>query len=875
MKSLKQIFVLFICATLQISVSLAQTVIDGSVITREKNEGLANINVMLQEAGQTTITEFTTTNESGRFRIEYKGTKDSIVVSVSGFNVAKQSQTVANKSQTISFTVDHQAIALNEVKIQAPKIRQFGDTLSYNVASFIDSSDRKIGDVLRRMPGIEVKDDGSIAYQNRPINRFYIENMDALQGRYGIATNNIDARDVASVQVMENHQPVRALKDIEFTDQAAINLRLKESAKGTLIMNGQLGLGTSPLLWDNELVAAYISRRMQNISLYKGANTGNDITSELTSFYASDANSMGRNRLLTIQSPASPSISRARYLFNNANVFSTNQLWGLKNDYTLTANVQYVNDEQKRSSRTYTEYYLPGDQTIDIGEILSSKLRQNRFSMDLQLNANKDKLYFNNSLKLEGAWDKEYGQAIVADTISQHLKNPDKAISNTFSIIKTSKGRSLNIYSFNGYSELNQRLEVAPMLYDKLFYPAEFLEQLYGLRHFSSIQRISYGWGKGAWTQNYATGIRAAVEQLSSVLSAGSQGNTPDTLVNDLYRNQFVWSVSAQYTYYPNRKLRITAVFPIDYQFVHTNNDDSRNQHRFYFNPSANIDYKFANYWNALLGFRLSHSMSGIRDEYTNYIMTSYRSLMRNDGKLYEQQAQNYNLYLSYRNPLKTWFFSMNANFVRNKANLLYAYEYQDILRIRKTIDMPCVSKNAQLWMSISKELKALASMVSLRGNYTNIQSLLINQGELSPFGSHFWSFSPEISSKIKSASFSYQMTFSHVTSKITNSDEKLSPVWTMSHKPSINLFPAKGLSIYLGYEYFHNSAITEGSRNMSFGDVGVRYRWEKVELRIDYTNVFNTRRYVSASYSETSRYYYAYDLRPAKVLVKIKFKIK
>ena len=43
----------------------------------------------------------------------------------------------------------------------------------------------------------------------------------------------------------------------------------------------------------------------------------------------------------------------------------------------------------------------------------------------------------------------------------------------------------------------------------------------------------------------------------------------------------------------------------------------------------------------------------------------------------------------------------------------------------------------------------------------------------------------------------------------------------------------------------------------------------------LGYTNVFNTRRYVSASYSETSRYYYAYDLRPAKVLVKIKFKIK
>ena len=440
MKPLKQSFVLLICFVLQISVSPAQTVIDGTVTDREKNEGIAGANVMLREQGQTTITGFTSTDQSGRFRMEYKGTKDSIAVSVSGFNLATQSKTIANRSQTVSFTIDYQSISLNEVRINAPKIRQFGDTLNYNVISFMDSSDRKIGDVLRKMPGIEVKDDGSIAYQNKPINRFYIENMDVLQGRYGIATNNIDAKDVATVQVMENHQPIKALKDIEFTDEAAINLRLKESAKGVLILNGQLGVGASPLLWDNELVATYLTRRTQNFSLYKGANTGNDITRELTSFYSSDASRMGRSRLLNVQSPSSPSISRTRYLFNRANVASTNQLWGLSNDYTLTANVQYVSDEQRRSSIAYTEYYLPGDQTVSIGETLSSKLRQNQLGMDLQLNANKDKHYFNNLLKLEGAWDKEYGRAIVADTISQHLKSPDKVISNTFNLVKTSGG---------------------------------------------------------------------------------------------------------------------------------------------------------------------------------------------------------------------------------------------------------------------------------------------------------------------------------------------------------------------------------------------------------------------------------------------------
>ncbi len=879
MMNLKK-FSILLCVVFHFFPSLAQTVINGSVTDREKKDGIANINVILQELGQTAIIGFTSTDESGKFRIEYKGKMDSIVVSVSGFNIRKQSKTVANSSQTVSFTIDYQAIALNEVKIKAPKIRQIGDTLNYSVESFTDPNDRKIGDVLKKMPGIDVKEDGSIEYQNKPINKFYIENLDALQGRYGIATNNIDAKDVSTVQVMENHQPVKALKEIEFSDQAAINLKLKESAKGTLALNGQLGVGASPLLWDNELVATYLARRMQNISFYKGANTGNDITRELTSFYSSDAGQMERNGLLNVQSPANPSISRARYLFNRTNVLSTNQLWGLSNDYTLTANVQYVNDEQERNSQAYTEYYLPGDQVLNIGETLSSKLRRNQLKMDLQLSANKDKLYFNNLLELEGAWDKIYGEAIIPDTIDQRLKTPDKAISNTFNIIKTTKGRTWNIYSFNGYSDLDQNLVVTPVLYDDLFETAsdrDDMQQTYGMQHFSSIEQLSLGWGKNAWRQNYTAGFCADVQQLSSGLSVGNQENVPDSLRNQLDRNQFAWNVSAQYSYAPGQKLRIDVRLPLDYLWIHANNnDDGRNDHRFYFNPSANVHYRLASYWNAMLGFRLNHSMGGIRDEYTHYILTSYRNLARNDGRLYEQQVQNYSLFLNYRNPLKTWFISMDANYTRNRANLLYAYEYQGILRMLKTIEMPCVSKNARVGMYISKELETLASVISVHANYSHARSLQANQGEVTPFRSHFWNLSPGITTKItKYANLSYQMTFNRATSRITNNDEKLSPISTMSHKPSINLFPVKGLNIYLGYEYFYNNAIMEGSRHMSFGDIGIRYNWKKAEVRLDYTNIFNTRRYVSASYSETSRYYYAYELRPAEVLVKVKFKIK
>ena len=271
---------------------------------------------------------------------------------------------------------------------------------------------------------------------------------------------------------MENHQPVKALKDREFSEDAAINLKLKDSAKGTLIANAQAGMGAAPLLWNNELTGMYIAKKLQNITTYKGNNSGDDAGRELNSFYSGDASRMKSSSLLNVQAPSSPSISEKRYLDNQANMVSFNNLWSLKTDYQLTANINYLNDYQQKSSYAYTENYLPNDETIKIEELLNSRLRKERMGADIQLNANKEKYYFNNLLKFEGVWDRERGDAISTDSVYQHLKKPNYSISNTFNLVKTNEKHTWTFYSFNGYNTSSQTLRVQPVLYQQLFDPA-------------------------------------------------------------------------------------------------------------------------------------------------------------------------------------------------------------------------------------------------------------------------------------------------------------------------------------------------------------------------------------------------------------------
>ncbi len=280
----------------------AQTVIEGSVLDAQGKSGDAIVTVTAK--GYSSVLAFAETDNKGDYRLEVNSQSDSLTITAAGMSIGQQVKIIANRSQRLNFRVNEKVLQLKEVEVHAKKIRQNGDTLNYSVGAYQQQGDRTIGDVLKRMPGIEISDNGSIKFNGKSISKFYVEDMDLLQGRYGLATGNINAQDVGSVQVLENHQPVKALQGRTPTDDVAINLKLKNAAKGTVAVNTMLGgggqqsggwgfgmrslsdgqnpIGRNPL-WTAEVVGMYFAKRRQNITLYKGNNTGDDVSQELTS----------------------------------------------------------------------------------------------------------------------------------------------------------------------------------------------------------------------------------------------------------------------------------------------------------------------------------------------------------------------------------------------------------------------------------------------------------------------------------------------------------------------------------------------------------------------------------------------------------------
>ncbi|MDE6337957.1 MAG: TonB-dependent receptor, partial [Muribaculaceae bacterium] len=219
----------------------AQVDVTGKVIEKENQQPLTGASVIIKDSNGK-IKKYATSKADGSFNISLPSVSDC-QLEVAMMSFAKQIIPLDSVIFPLTVYMEPGSTLLKEVTVKADKIREQGDTITYNVGSFAQKQDRSIGDVLQRMPGINVEKSGKIQYQGEDINKFYIEGSDLLGGKYGIATNGISHEDVGAVEVMENHQPMQVLSGISFSDKAAINLKLKNKAKATWTFHGDAGGG--------------------------------------------------------------------------------------------------------------------------------------------------------------------------------------------------------------------------------------------------------------------------------------------------------------------------------------------------------------------------------------------------------------------------------------------------------------------------------------------------------------------------------------------------------------------------------------------------------------------------------------------------------
>ena len=236
MKSLLYISILLITAC---NLS-AQQVIKGTVTDAGNGQPVDAATVQIRKTGRQLPLTYTLTKADGTFILPLHQADDSLFVHVSllGYKAIRQKITAGTR---LLIRLEPEIFTLKEVEIRPGRVYGQHDTINYDVSQFISPKDEAIKDVLKKLPGVDVDDDGKISYNGKKISKFYVEGMDLTDGRYNQLTNNLQAGAVKSVQILENHQPIRALQKKLTTEDIAINLKLKDNFRDRWIVGRKHG----------------------------------------------------------------------------------------------------------------------------------------------------------------------------------------------------------------------------------------------------------------------------------------------------------------------------------------------------------------------------------------------------------------------------------------------------------------------------------------------------------------------------------------------------------------------------------------------------------------------------------------------------------
>lgn len=856
----------------------SQTVITGTVRDKQK-ESVSFVTVTMQAKGESTIAGFASTDEAGRYRLTFDGTADSLTVIVRGMMIETTTCTVPNRSTTLDFTVGEKANLLKEVEVAAIPVRRSNDTLTYVVGAFAGQSDRTIEDVLKKMPGIDVSSSGAITYNGKAINKFYIEDLDMLGGRYNLATRNIEAKDVASVQVYENHQPIKA--ESVFSDQAAVNLRLKDSAKGIWAVQALAGLGYNPVLYNAELTAMQFARNRQHISTYKGNNSGHTADEELLKHYDSGAALPQTGSMLSVCLPGTPDVEKKRYTDNLTNSVSANQLVKIK-DSELTANINFYNERLDREGYMSFTQYLPDAATpLVIEETTSNTAKENNLDVTLGVQTNKDLEYLRNSLNVKSSWSDTYTHLAAKEGKYQHLDNPYFSVSNDLSIMKR-WGKHLFRVSFDvAYNNRPHELRVSPAYYfgnDSL----QMLSQEVTQKNITASLRSSYGLTAGNFTLNYTPRLNMDLRKLTSALTAtdrlGSYIPTADSMRNDLWYNCYQVGIDQDYTYKKSNTLRMRLMIPT-YLSIITNDDrlagNSVSYCRWIVNPTLTADYSFTPSFKAVANGYYRKSYGNMSDAYKGYILQSYRNLLRNTtDHLQESNGSGARMGLEYRDVIRMLFFNVSGGIQHSRKNLLYGYNYESIVGVKTTLDQSTNADTYSLIAGVSKTLGLWHTKLEASVGWNLGKSELLLQNVIQSF--HTKSYTVGVSFNATPCQYlnlAYSFAWMKTEQWVANGDESLPALRTHSHNGKVWIFPTERLSINFNVDYRYFNELS--TPNIVFADALIRYACKTVDWELECSNLFNARRYVVTVHSNMSTSVNSCQLRPLNLLLKVRFKLK
>jgi hypothetical protein len=234
---------------------ISQNVKLEGIVKDSDGNPLEMANVIAFKKGTNFLQSYSITDPKGNYKLSLEdGESYTLKVSYLGYNTKNVEISISPQSKDLieNITLEETNESLNQVEItyEMP-VKIVGDTIVYNSDSFTNGTEKKLEDVLKKLPGVEIDDNGEVEVEGKKVQKVLVEGKEFFDGDSKVATQNIPASAIDKIQVLKNYNEVSGMKGVTNNeDNIAINIKLKAGKKRFWFGEINAGVG------DNEKYAA-------------------------------------------------------------------------------------------------------------------------------------------------------------------------------------------------------------------------------------------------------------------------------------------------------------------------------------------------------------------------------------------------------------------------------------------------------------------------------------------------------------------------------------------------------------------------------------------------------------------------------------------
>ena len=839
----------------------AQVRVTGRVIDLQ-NKPVSDVIVKLVNGTKTLA--FTSTNAKGEYAIDMKSAPSGeVTLQFTHISYEKESERLSFKEKAVKvdMLLTPKAVSLKEVTVKPDPLRQRGDTLSHNLASFLGKGDVTLEDGLKRLPGVDVSQSGAISYMGKPISQFNIEGMDLLGGKYNLATRNIPADYVTNVEIVRNHHSRWVEKDVP-SNEVSMNIRLSKKAK--LKPFGQEEAGAGYMEDGNDRLQALLgltgmmfTDKFQTICSLKGGNYKSFARADMIDhFGGSDVTTPATSLFGGFDGGAPP---QGEYLYQRNGMATLNGIHKLDSATTVKVNADYsyhrATHDINQSSTYLTgtgDYVTVSEQTSPLTKVHLPKLTMNYLK-------NADRVYLSETFVLKGKFEQNEGDVNAnGSLVEQRRRTSSFEVGNDlFWMGRTEKGTRRHVNASVSFKR-------TPTL--RLSFVND--GQSYGQTAQSSTLSMNVG---SSFSILIGKVFRLSLPVRVSAMYDDVETNRVATgEVNDIRGWSFTPSVNPGFEIHSrNRRFYLSAGLGAALKGLYYN---KLNYTKSVLNPSMGINYTFSA--NSKLQFSTGYttSIGDMMTLLTEPMQVDYRTVRTSSGIIGESNTWHTSGEWKWQLPMQYFTLSLAASHSEGKRNTLYSQSISGIDISSSALQRDTRSRSTNFSVSTTKNIPSLFAKLGADAAYGFGDSEQAVNADIIKIRSNNYNLHGNASvTPIQWLELRYDIRYGWSRSRYS---EESNTVTSLTHSGAIHVFPIVTLDLSFDYDHVRHQITTDQYKRMSLFNASAQYKWKQCVLRLELTNLLNQRSYSYTVFDGINTYTYDYGLCGRTAMFRLTFKL-